>query len=129
MTEPLPDLPFAVLGLEPTLDAAAVKRAYFAELARHPPHSDPRGFHRLRVAYEALQSAGALAQAFASAPLDLPAELARWNERFGSRLESAKQRAQAESEAAGRLQAFLDATSRMTLREAQAAYASDLPQR
>lgn len=50
--------PFAVLGLAPTLDAAMVKRAYFAALARHPPHADPEGFRRIRAAYEALRGEG-----------------------------------------------------------------------
>ena len=35
--------PFAVLGIAPTLDLGAVKRAYFAALPRHPPHADPAG--------------------------------------------------------------------------------------
>ncbi len=48
--------PFAVLGIAPTLDLGAVKRAYFAALPRHPPHADPAGFARLRAAYDALQS-------------------------------------------------------------------------
>src|SRR5439155_9465721 len=49
--------PFQVLGIAPTLDLGAVKRAYFAALTRHPPHADPEGFRRLRAAYEPLPTA------------------------------------------------------------------------
>jgi len=65
--------PFAVLGIAPTLDLGAVKRAYFAALPRHPPHADPAGFARLRGAYDALQSPTARASLTLSAPLDLAA--------------------------------------------------------
>ena len=65
--------PFAVLGIAPTLDLGAVKRAYFAALPRHPPHADPAGFARLRAAYDALQSPSARASLTLSAPLDLAA--------------------------------------------------------
>ena len=63
--------PFAALGIAPTLDAAAVKRAYFQQLALHPPHQDPQGFQRLRSHYEVLQQPGRLAAAYLESPLDL----------------------------------------------------------
>ena len=122
MASPVAESPFAVLGLAPTPDAALVKRAYFAELAKHPPHQDPAGFQRLRTAYEALQKPGGLAMAFATAPLDPQVGLARWEERFGAKLAEARQHALAEADVAGRLERFLETTSRLTLVEAQAFY-------
>lgn len=49
--------PFAVLGLPPAVDDAAVRAAYRAVLRAHPPERDPEGFKRIRVAYEALRDA------------------------------------------------------------------------
>ena len=43
MPETTTESPFAVLDLPATPDASAVKRAYFAQLAKHPPHADPEG--------------------------------------------------------------------------------------
>jgi hypothetical protein len=54
---------FAILGIAPTTDLTAVKRAYFSALKLHPPHADPEGFRRLRDAYEALSKPGALPSA------------------------------------------------------------------
>jgi hypothetical protein len=86
--------PFASLGIAPTLDTAAVKRAYFQQLARHPPHQDPEGFRRLRSDYETLGSPGGLAAAYLAAPLDLDAEAARYCERFDAALAAARSRIQ-----------------------------------
>jgi curved DNA-binding protein CbpA len=74
--------PFTVLGLEPTLDLAAVKRAWFTALERHPPHRDPEGFQRLRRAYETLSQPGGLAAAFLASPPDVAGALAAWRARF-----------------------------------------------
>jgi len=65
--------PFAILGLAPTRELGAVKRAWFTALPKHPPESDPEGFRRLRDAYEKLSTPAGLTAAFASAPLDLEA--------------------------------------------------------
>jgi curved DNA-binding protein CbpA len=69
--------PFAVLGLEPTVDPAAIKQAYFAALRQHPPHTDPEGFRRVRTAYEALATAKERSRTYWLAPLDREAERAR----------------------------------------------------
>ena len=44
------------LGLDPTDDAEAVKRAYRARLKAVGPDRDPEGFQRLRAAYEAVMA-------------------------------------------------------------------------
>lgn len=51
---------FATLGIAPTPQRDAVKRAYFAALQKHPPQRDPAGFQRVRAAYERLLAPGAL---------------------------------------------------------------------
>jgi curved DNA-binding protein CbpA len=55
--------PFELLGLAPTDDVRAIKRAWFEALPKHPPHSDPEGFRALRDAYEGLMDDGRRAEA------------------------------------------------------------------
>ncbi len=44
----------AALGVPAGADRAAVKRAYRAAVAEHPPDRDPDGFRRVRESYELL---------------------------------------------------------------------------
>jgi predicted nucleic acid-binding Zn ribbon protein len=81
--------PFEILGIAPTLDARAIKRAYFARLAQTPPHIDPQGFRRLRAAYELLQQPQSLRVAWLSAPLETGRALAAWEQQHGHRLAAA----------------------------------------
>jgi curved DNA-binding protein CbpA len=81
--------PFRVLGLDPTLDRAAIKRAYFAAVQRTPPHSDPEAFRRVRTAYEQLQSPSQVQTAYLQGPLDADAGLTRWEARFRARVDAA----------------------------------------
>lgn len=116
------DDPFAILALAPTFDAAAVKRAYFAALQRHPPHSDPDGFRRVRAAYETLTAPGGLAVAFIETPVDAGAELARYRARFDRALAQAAvaaARSAADNTAVRRLKDVLVASS---LEQALAAF-------
>jgi hypothetical protein len=101
--------PFQTLGIAPTLDAGAVKRAYFRQLAIHPPHQDPEGFRRLRAAYESLQSPASLATAYLEAPLDLAAVAEPYHQRFDAALEAARRRA-ASPEQRGRSFSILTAS-------------------
>jgi len=88
--------PFAVLGIAPTESLAEVKRAYFAMLSKHPPHSDPVGFHRVRSAYEQLMKPGALATVAWTSTFDREAALRALDGRLGPRLEARRrERAQA----------------------------------
>jgi curved DNA-binding protein CbpA len=112
--------PFAVLGIPPTLDPAAVKRAYFAGLRAHPPHVDPEGFRRLRSAYEALTAPGGLAHAFATAPVDGAAELAAWREAWGDRIARAVEDHLAAGAPGRAAEAFVAAVSALSLEEAAA---------
>ena len=116
----MPESPFAVLGLAPTLDAGAIKRAWFTALQKHPPHTDPAGFRRIRDAYEALSAPDRLDVAYASAPVDIDAELARLGARFDAGLAAARAvglQARAQ-ESAGRR--FREVYSRLSLSAAVA---------
>jgi len=60
----------ATLGVSPSDDAAAVRRAYRRAVGDHPPDRDPEGFQRVRAAYERLD--GLLAEADAILDADQP---------------------------------------------------------
>ena len=79
--------PFEVLGLAPTRDLGAVKRAYFTKLPNHPPETDATGFRQLRQAYEQLSNPRVLAAAFATSPVDLGAVHRDFADRFDARIE------------------------------------------
>lgn len=113
----MPDEPFAVLGLAPTLDAAAVKRAYFDALARHPPHQDPVGFQRLRAAYEALSRPGALAAAYLASPVDVAQLAQEARARFDAALRKAAEMALALRTREEALERFVERCSRMSWAE------------
>jgi curved DNA-binding protein CbpA len=105
------DDPFAVVGLAPTLDPRAVKRAYYAALQRHSPHSDPEGFQRLRGAYEALLAPGGLQTAFLASPPDMDQELERLEARFGDQIAHARSARQGELSVAARARRFREFVS------------------
>lgn len=119
MAEPSP---FAVLALAPTLDGAQVKRAYFAALARHPPHGDPAGFQRVRAAYELLSRPGGLQAAYASAPLDIEAELAARSSQHGALLSHAREWMLRQLAGTTDGERFVKKVSAMTWTEAIAAF-------
>jgi curved DNA-binding protein CbpA len=110
--------PFAVLGIAPTADLAAIKRAYFTVLARHPPHADPEGFRRLRAAYETVVSPEGLRVALALAPADPEAELARYRERYDAQLAAAAGAIVQSAAAAAAGTLFKEAVMRIALPEA-----------
>lgn len=64
------DNPFQILGMAPTRDLTAVKRAWMQAAKRHPPNSDPTGFQRVRGAYEALSTPERLHAAYLAVPFD-----------------------------------------------------------
>lgn len=71
-----PDI-WAVLGIEPTQDVTAIRRAYAAALKRTRPEDDPAGFAQLRQVYEfALMLARAGAQKAAVSESDAVPESA-----------------------------------------------------
>lgn len=80
---------FAVLGIAPTLDAVALKRAYFEALKRSPPHRDAEAFKRLRRAYEELSAPGGLEAAFLFASPATDPTLEALANRWASALASA----------------------------------------
>lgn len=110
--------PFELLGLSPTRDASAVKRAYFHALEKHPPHADPEGFRRVRAAYEELSRPGALAAAFARAPFDVGAAFEAYERRYRDALERAGKAARSEENGATVVARFVERYSRLTLEEA-----------
>jgi curved DNA-binding protein CbpA len=109
---------FAVLGLEPTLDPAAVKRAYFAALARYPPHQDAEGFQRVRAAYEALSSSGALAAAYLASSVNVRKLADEARERFDAAMQRASEAVLAVRVEEETLTQFLERCSRMRWDEA-----------
>ena len=88
---------FAALEMAPTLGMGELKKAYFAALARHPPHADAVGFQKLRAAYEALQKPGALAAAYLASPVDTAALVERYEARFAAPIALAKEAARAQT--------------------------------
>ena len=116
--------PFALLGIAPTLDVAAIKRAYFAALAKHPPHSDPDGFKRIRSAYEALASQGQAASHILHSAVDVAAELARYRARHDASLARADQARTAAAAEGDRIARFVDGIARLDLSQALALFGS-----
>ncbi|WP_054957709.1 J domain-containing protein [Paenibacillus dakarensis] len=43
---------WSTLGIEPTEDSSAIKKAYARKLRQHHPEEDPEGYQRLREAYD-----------------------------------------------------------------------------
>ncbi|KFE62426.1 J domain-containing protein [Hyalangium minutum] len=109
--------PFVVLGLQPTLDVATIKRAYFAALARHPPHQDPQGFGRLRSAYEELTRPGGLAAAYLASPVDVRRLASEARQRFDAALQSASEKAATLRDKEEASAQFLERCSRMQWEE------------
>lgn len=115
----LEDHPFTVLGIAPTLDAAAVKRAYFEALKRHPPHADPTGFRRIRDAYEALSGSERLRAAYGAAPLDLERELQVLRDQLDAPLAQARAEGLRAANAAAGTKRLVATFSRVSLAEAR----------
>jgi hypothetical protein len=74
--------PFAVLGIAPEADDAAVRLAYRAAVRAHPPETDPEGFKRVRAAFEAVRDPAERARTVSvrlpwlgELPLPVPEEL------------------------------------------------------
>ena len=116
--------PFGVLGIAPTLDPAAIKRAYFTALTQHPPHSDPEGFKRIRVAYEALGSRGEAASHILRSAIDVEAELALLRERHDTALAGARQASATSAANASRVARLTEGLARLGLEEALALFGS-----
>jgi hypothetical protein len=107
--------PFAILEIAPTLDLAAIKRAYFTALAKHPPHSDPDGFKRIRAAYEALGSRGDAASLVLRSAIDVEAELAILRGRHDAALAHAAQASVASAADTARVARFTEGLAHLNL--------------
>lgn len=116
--------PFHILEVAPTLDLAAIKRAYFTALAKHPPHSDPEGFKRIRSAYEALGSRGEAASYLLRSAVDVEAELALLRERHDAALARAGQASVANAADSARVARLTDGLARLNLEEALVLFGS-----
>jgi curved DNA-binding protein CbpA len=119
--------PFAILGIAPTLDLGAIKRAYFAALMKHPPHSDPDGFKRIRAAYESLGSRGEVASVLLRSAIDEEAELSILRERHDAALASARQAVAASASNAARVARFTEGLAHSSFEEALAAFGAGRP--
>ncbi len=113
---------FRDLDIAPTLDAAAIKRAYFAALQRHPPHADPEGFRRVRHGYERLASPEGRIGAYMEAPLDVEAALAPIEATLGAALRRVSTERMRTERAAVSRSVALDTLSRLGLIEALLAF-------
>jgi alkylhydroperoxidase/carboxymuconolactone decarboxylase family protein YurZ len=82
------------------LDLAAIKRAYFALLTKHPPHQDQEGFRRIRAAYEALGTCGGAASFVLRQEPDPAVELPAYRERHDIALARAQKAATVDTEKA-----------------------------
>ncbi|HKY40642.1 MAG TPA: hypothetical protein VJN18_32125 [Polyangiaceae bacterium] len=107
--------PFAALGIEPTLELARVKRAYFEAVARTPPYRDAAAFARVRTAYEQLKRPGGLEAAYLSAPLASSRELSALREHYVKVLAEAGQRASGRRAIEQRAPAFIEAAASTSL--------------
>jgi hypothetical protein len=107
--------PFTTLGLAPTLDAGAVKQAYFAAVKRNPPHVDAAAFRRVRSAYESLSDRARLMAAYCRAPIDAEAGLAHWTARWQARVDMACQARSEEERLAHGVEYVIDRCSRVRL--------------
>lgn len=107
------------------MDAAAVKRAYFAALTRHPPHQDAEGFQRVRGAYEALSSPGGLATAYLASPMNVRKLADEARERFDAAMQRASAAALATRAEEETLTQFLERCSRIRWAEALRACAGE----
>ena len=116
--------PFSVLGIAPTLDPAAIKRAYFTALAKHPPHSDAQGFKRIRGAYEALGLRGEAASHLLRSAIDVEAELALLRERHDAALARSRQASASSANDAARVARFTEGLARLGLEEVLALFGS-----
>lgn len=114
------DDPFVVLGITPTTDLAAIKRAYFTALKLHPPHQDVEGFRRLRAAYETLQSSQRRATLALGRPLDVTAALAPLEARYGAAIAQARAAHAVQPVVGERMEVFAKAYSRLPLHDAVA---------
>ena len=50
-----PQTPWEILGVPEDVDVRQLKRAYAAQIKKHPPETDPEGFQKVRQAYEWLK--------------------------------------------------------------------------
>ena len=106
-----------MLGIPPTLDRAAVKRAYFDALSRCPPHRDAEAFARVRGAYEALTRPGGLEAAWLLLPVDFEAEAAPIRDRYDAALDQARQRARERREGELIVSRFVERASTSSMQE------------
>ena len=116
--------PFAVLEIRPTLDQAAIKRAYFAMLTKHPPHQDQEGFKRIRAAYEALGTPGDAASFVLRHTPDALAELAPYRERHDAALARALEEGASRAEESARGTRFTEGLLRLDLESALSLFGS-----
>jgi hypothetical protein len=100
---------FKALGVAPTLDLGAIKRAYFELLKTCPPHLDPERFSRLRRAYEPLSTPAGLAAAYFSTPIDFAVEVARRRAQVQPDIEAGIRRLEQLAERTAVLEAFVAA--------------------
>jgi hypothetical protein len=112
-----PTNPFERLGIAPTLDRLRIKRAYFEQLSRTPPHRDPEAFAELRVAYEALMRPGGPEAASLLLPLDPNVDALAYRERYAARIEAARAQLREREAAEAAVKRFVERARSSTLQD------------
>ncbi len=67
------DTYYEILGLKPGASQQEIKKAYFRQIRKHSPESDPKGFQEIRRAYDELKKALDTPAGPAFAPFEEPA--------------------------------------------------------
>lgn len=112
------DNPFDVLGIAPTVNPSAIRRAYFAAVQRHPPHADANAFRRLRAAYESLATPSSRSAALVLAPVDIASELGPLRQRFDAALAEVTAQTRASAREREVVRRFAEHLSRLPWAEA-----------
>ncbi len=108
--------PFDVLGIGATFDLQVIKRAYFAAIAKTPPHVDPAKFRQTRDAYELLLSDETRVLAFLRVPVKAE-EMSAFDAKWAERITAAQAASRPTTDSPEAVRRFIERLSRVELDE------------